>query len=162
MQAIANWYQQLSAREQRIVSLALPLAFIIVALMLLQNLQRDLTAAKSNYDQALSDYQWLRTDTVSLQQWRKEFGNRNLGTMSSAAELGSLLNDGIKKFRLRGTVTPVGENWRVSLNASDGNRTLSFIEAAVGSGAIPEQVKITRADTRGNISGQLVFKALLP
>lgn len=161
MEALTNWYQQLSTREQRIVAIALPMALLIIGLMLIQHTQREKAVAEQRYEQALRDYKWLRSDTAAYQTWKKQFGKRSLGTMEQAEELGSLLNDGIKKFRLRGTVNPAGESWRVNINASDGNRTLSFIEAAVGSGAIPEKITLTRNDSRGNVSGQLVFRALL-
>jgi len=161
MDAITSWYQQLTTREQRIVAISLPLAVLIIGLMLIQHTQREKAVAEQRYEQALRDYKWLRSDTAAFQTWQKTFGKRSLGKMEQAEELGSLLNDGLKKFRLRGTVNPAGENWRVSINSSDGNRTLSFIEAAVGSGAVPEQISLERNDSRGNVTGQLVFKALL-
>jgi len=161
MEALKQWFGGLTEREQRIVTLALPLALIIISIMLIQHTQRLKIDAKNQFDEALSQYQWLRADSNSITQWKQQFGNKNLGQLSSSEELGVLLNDGIKKYRLRGSVDADGDQWRVRLNKSDGNRTLGFIEAAVGSGASPDQIKITRTDTRGNVDALLIFKALI-
>lgn len=161
MNALKTWFSGLTEREQRIVTLALPLAIIIVAIMLIQYSHRTKAVALDEFTEALDQYQWLRVGSAPITRWRNDFGSKSLGQMDDAAELGTLLNDGIKKYRLRGTVEPDGDQWRVRLNKSDGNRTLGFIEAAVGSGAAPQQVKITRTDSKGNVDALLIFKALI-
>ena len=161
MQAIVNWYNTLSSREQIIVAGAIPIAFVIIAMMGIQETQRQRDAAKKEFNTSLKQYEWLRSGTQGLQQWQSSFGKRSLGSLAETGDLGSLLDAGIKKFRLRGNVQTEGDMWRVKLNANDGNRTMSFIEAAVGSGAAPEQIKITRTDKRGNVEAVLVFKAVM-
>ena len=157
-----NWFNGLSPREQLIVQAGLPIAVLIICLLGLKQLQGAMAAARDTHQNLLQQYRWLRTETAATIKWRARFGRRNLGELHSAAELGSLLNDGLQSYRLRGTVRPDGNHWQITLQPSDGNSVLAYIEAAVGTGAAPTLVKLTRADNQGKVSGVLVFAPLVP
>lgn len=161
MERFYDWFSNLTTREQIILQVAAPVAVVICLLMLVSHTYQQMAAEKATNTRLLTSYEWLRTETRSISLWRAKFGKRSLGTMTSSDELGALLNNSMAKFGLKGSVNPDGDNWKVSVNPSDGNRVLSYIEAAVGAGAYPAQIKLTRADNRGRVNGHIVFGPML-
>lgn len=163
MDKVTAYFQQLSPREQLILMIGAPIAVLIVVLMGVNHSYQQMTSARLAYQQSLNEYQWLHADSGPVDSWYGEFGNRSLGPLTSSAELGLLLNENLKKYGINGNVSPDNNGrWRLSLNNSDGNRVLGFIEAAVGSGAVPEQIKLTRSSDKGIVNGLVVFTALMP
>ncbi len=162
MDKITFWFNGLSNREQNILLIALPVVLLIIGLMVVNKTRTSLLTEQDNHQHLLEQYSWLRSDTQAIMKWRAKFGRKSLGELNSSEELGLRLNEGLSSNRIRGSVTPNESLWRVNINPSDGNRVLSYIEAAVGSGAIPVQIKLTRADTKGKISGQILFEPLIP
>lgn len=162
MNQLMNWYHSQTERDQVILQIAAPLVVVLLLCILLNSSYQNLRSQQQHNQQLLNDYQWLRTEARPLNLWRADFGKRSLGQLNSNAELGSLLNSGLSKYNIRGRVSPKNNgSWQVNINPSDGNRVLSFIEAAIGSGASPSQVKLTRADSKGLVSGMLVLTPVM-
>lgn len=154
-----SYYQQLSERDQRILQLAAPLAGLLLLGLLVTSSYQYFQQQRDDNTQLLSNYQWLRSQTRPLVQWRAEFGRRSLGQLENARELGALLNSNLSKFGINGVVSASSDNrWQLIIKPSNGDRVLSFIEAAVGSGASPEHIKLTRADTNGSVSGSIMLR----
>lgn len=162
MDKLVSYYNGLTEREQFILQIAAPLMVLLLLCIVLNSSYQQYSKQQQQHQQLLSDYQWLRTQTRPLIDWRATFGKRSLGQLNSAAELGTLLNNGLSTFNIRGNVSANNNgSWQVTINPSDGNRVLSYIEAAVGSGASPSQIKLTRADVKGRVSGHLVLTPVI-
>ena len=162
--AIGDWIGSRDTREQWLLVSALPFTLLLVLLILLFNLVDYRNTAQQAYRQQLQHYQWLRTDTRALRQWQQDFSDRSLGLMRDASEFGQLLSRQLEHFGINATVSEKKDGksiqWHVDLQSNPGNLVFVFIEAAIGSGADPVQIKLSNIDKKGLVQGLIVFEIL--
>lgn len=143
LQNLSNWWQQLEDRQQRTLSFALPIIFLLVLFLLMQPLLSHYQQSKQRHQKIVTSYKWLAEQSALTTSAPKSCGDLSL--MTNNPEFQQILNQQLNDRQILDPKwTQSADGWQLTLREVNGSELLTWLEQVTCQGIVLKSMSMHR------------------